>query len=179
MALLFPRASKSEPSSQVESSPSKDVYFDPIDFQTYSFFPYQRGVLWYLGFAIILSVVTFISLKISAVAIGAFFVFVSGLYLATNQSQPEVVKVSITPETISINDKSTQLKSFNSFWLEAHAETYGFIHFYKKGEFWSHKSVIYLNIPTLELDQKLSQVLAPNNSSFSHGLVLLSHILKI
>ena len=171
MATLIPNSA--------QNAQEQEVFFDPINFRTYDFFPYQRGVLWYFGFAIILFALTATLIKVSAITAASLLVLVSGFYLASIQSQPQQIDVSISASQVQVANQTTELKDFSSFWLEAHSQTNGFIHFYKSGSFWSHKSIVYLSVPTLEIEDKLSQVMPQNTSSLSHGIIFLSHLLKI
>jgi len=152
---------------------------DSISFSSVSFFPYGRGFVWYTVYLSLLVVTVYFSIKYSAPLFSAILVFVSGFYLASTLSEPKSNKVTITKIEIHIEGQSYPIKDFTSYWIEPHGMNFGFLHIYKSKQVLANKEIPYLNIDTALLREFMSEVLADNQSNFSHSVARLSHILKI
>lgn len=173
---------KSTPNSTVnhtESAQTSDSKKHAISFSSVSFFPYTRGFFWYSTYILLLVATVYFSLRYSAPLFSAILVFASGFYLASTLSQPQKNQITIDGDNIKIDNQLFSMKDFNSYWIEPHGMDFGFLHIYKPSQILAHKEIPYLNIDTALLRKFMSEILEDNQSSISHNLAKISHILKI
>ena len=150
-----------------------------ISFNSFSFFPYSRGFIWYATYILALIILVYFALRYSAALFASILIFTSGLYLASTLSKPKAVRVSITDTDLELDINKYPLKDFDSYWIEPHGPNFGFLHFFKKSSFAASFQVPYIGIENKVLSDFMQKTLEENESSLAHSLIAISHILKI
>jgi len=176
---MFNNSTQNSTANHAESAETSNSKKHAISFSSVSFFPYTRGFYWYAIYMLLLVTTVYFSLRYSAPLFSAILVFVSGFYLASTLSQPQKNQVTIDNDNIKIDNQLFSMKDFESYWIEPHGMNFGFLHIYQPKQLLANKEIPYLNIDTAILREFLSEILIDNQSSLSHSLAKISHILKI
>lgn len=126
-----------------------------FEFETMNFYPFERGLIWFTVFHLILLLSVYFLVKSGLWLFASFILILAGLYMVQILKDPEFQNFKIKEDSLQYNQKQVSYDNLRGFFIDSLSDTYQVLHLIPNKKRFHESTIQLFNLPQSQISTLL------------------------